>query len=185
MEITIDGQQELFSALDRTTRAVAYNAAKRGLVRAGLSIIADAQQNLRSNGSWATGFLANTGKVVDNANGKTYRNVNNVRETGGTDGEQSISVGFMEGTKNYAGAVEYGSKPHWTSVSNFFTWVSKKFHVRNGSPECTSIAYGIQHAIARNGGKPHPFFAPAVKKNQKAISDAIAEAVRQTIDNGK
>lgn len=185
MDIALNGKTELFGALREAERRIAFDAARQGLIKAGMQIIADSQRNLRANGSNTTGRLSQSGRVIDESNGKKYAPDSHTgawaATQGSSDKEPSIKVGFMEGDANYAGAVEYGSKAHWTSASNFYTWVSKKFGVKNGSRECISLAHAVQWAIARKGGTPHPFFEPAVRKNQSRITSCITEAVQRTI----
>lgn len=179
MEVRLEGQKELFDTLGRFEKQAVFNDAKQGLMKAGMSIISDAKSNLRNNNSVVTGFLRQTGKVQE------------VR------GENAIDVGFMSGDDNYAGAVEYGIRnPKWFSYKALWNWVSKKHHLtltkhtgKNGrplkddvNPEVKTIAYFVRNKIARQGTKPHPFFTPAVKKNESKVVQAISDAIKRTIN---
>jgi len=69
----------------------------------------------------------------------------------------------------YAKWVEYGSKPHWTSIENLKKWARDKLGDENA-------AYALQRHIAKNGTKPHPFIRVAFLEQLKiAITEAINE----------
>jgi hypothetical protein len=44
-----------------------------------------------------------------------------------------------------------------------------------------SAAWGLAKWIAKNGTRPHPFFAPAVEKNKASVENVIANEVKQEI----
>ena len=54
--LSVEGLDKLLRAFDKSEKTV-RTAAMKGLQKAGLEIIADAQTNLRSNGSVVTGLL--------------------------------------------------------------------------------------------------------------------------------
>ena len=114
MNVTITGVPELNKALAAVSRE-AVQAADRGLQRAGLHIVADAQENLRKNNTNTTGRLSQTGKVQRS------------REAGG-----GWDAGFMAGEKNYAGAVEYGRRPgRIPPPDEMAAWAYKKLRLRD------------------------------------------------------
>lgn len=53
----------------------------------------------------------------------------------------------VEPTAHYADYVEYGTRPHWTSVHNIEAWA----RFRGINP------YVLQHSIATHGTKAHPY----------------------------
>lgn len=162
--IWVEGEKELFLNMQKSLDG-SLKAARQGLRKAGMQIIADSVQNLRNNGSWATGQLAQSGKVQ------------------AVEGdEDSIDVGFFgQGTQGgYAAFVEYGRKSgRMPPVDYIIQWVRKK--LRLPPKEAKSAGWAMARKIAKQGTKPHPFFEPAVKKNENAIQQAIADAVKQEI----
>lgn len=175
MEVQLEGQDRLFIELDRMDDRVKA-AADAGLKRAGMKVIADAQRNLRTaghNGGTlnATGRLSQSGRVQKDKDG-------------------TLDVGFFsqEGGRGYAAVVEYGSqKKWWPPVDVMRQWVKKKLRVP--VEEINTVAFLISRMIAgrspkhpdRYGLRPHPFFGPAVSKNQGEIEKAINDAVRNVI----
>ena len=179
MQVELQGQQQLFNTLNALERQIVYKDAQNGLKRAGMQIIADAQRNLRNSHINTTSRLSNSGKVQEAADG------------------QGLDVGFMSGDENYAGAVEYGIKnPKWFSYKALWNWVSKKHNLKltkhtgkNGrplkddvNPEVKTIAYFVRNKIVRQGTEPHPFFKPAVEKNETRILQEITKAIKRTIN---
>ena len=57
-------------------------------------------------------------------------------------------------------------------------WVYKKFQLDDWKA-ANSLGWAIAKRIAREGTQPHPFFGPAVKKNQNKIVNAVRDAVRR------
>ena len=132
--VWVEGQDKLFMNMDGLTADV-EKAARRGLQRAGMRIIADAQRNMRTaghNGATlnATGQLSNSGKVQDGENG-------------------TIDVGFFSTTSGtgYAAHVEYGTKAHWPPRWALRAWVRKKLRVPN--PFVTEAEIGPHSDIFR------------------------------------
>lgn len=159
-DFTIEGMRELEANLGHMSRRI-YGAAREGLAKAAMNMVADAQENLRSNGTNNTGLLSNTGKVEE------------VR-----DGD-AIDAGFIaKGRRGYAEYVEYGRRAgKMPPVKNLEEWAYKKLRVdRKASRD---VGYLIARKIAKKGTRPQPFFGPAVEKNRQAVSDAIAAAVSQ------
>jgi len=68
----------------------------------------------------------------------------------------------------YAIYIEKGAKAHWTSVKNLIEWVGRKF-IGMPEKEQQSIAYAIQHNIAKEDMPPMPFLEPAVWNNLDRI----------------
>lgn len=73
-------------------------------------------------------------------------------------------TGEITSNEEYSSAVEYGTKPHWTSVENLRGWAER----RGISP------YAVQRAIAEKGTKPQPFMMPAFDaEKQNFINNVI------------
>lgn len=158
----IEGMDALFVNMNRYSEKV-QQAALKGMMKAGWEIIADAQRNLRTAGHNGgtlntTGQLSNSGKVQEMQDG-------------------TIDVGFFGQNDRgaYAAYVEYGTKAHWAPVDMMRQWVKKKLRVEE--KDVNSVAYLVNRKIARRGTTPHPFFAPAVKKNRHKIREAANQAV--------
>lgn len=178
MTVTVTGQKELAAALQQIGRGDILRAADRGLKQAGLSIIADAQVNLRHNHTNTTGRLSQSGRVQ------------RVPLEGGYD------VGFMMGEQNYAGAVEYGRRAGgMPPVDAIRAWLRKKHSGRNSALRAaaaftgrsqdrllTSSAWAIAKSIAKSGTRPHPFFTPAVNKNHARIVREVRDAIVQVLN---
>ena len=160
-EIRLEGLEELTRALEKCDKEVC-EAAMQGMEAGAANIIADAQTNLRANGSVVTGLLRQSGKVSRKGN--------------------DIEAGFFD-TQNrqtgYAEFVEYGRRAgRMPPVDLIMAWVYKKFHLKDWKA-AKAIAWPLAIKIAREGTQPHPFFVPAVKKNQQKILDAIRKAVQR------
>lgn len=159
--ISIEGLDRLLKAFDKADKDV-RKAAMQGLQKAGLNIIADAQMNLRDNSSVVTGLLRQSGKVqkVD---------------------EETLDIGFFD-TQNrqsgYAYFVEYGRRAgRMPPPDEMAEWAYKKFqlHDRNLARQA---GWAIAIKIAREGTRPHPFFAPAIDKNKNRITSALRDALK-------
>ena len=162
MEVTIEGQQELFNALRNFEQQAVLRDADQALWRAGKNIIADAQDNLRSNNINTTGRLSQSGRVQKAGDG--------------------YDVGFMSGEKNYAGAVEYGRVPgRMPPPDAMAQYVYKKHHLSDRR-RARAWGWALAKSIGAHGTKPHPYFAPAVERNQTAIVREISESVKRTIN---
>lgn len=136
-------------------------AADRGLKAAGMNIIADAKENLRANHTNATGRLSQSGRVQKAA-----------------DGGSGYDVGFMS-DKAYAGAVEYGRRAgRMPPPDELGEWAYKKLRIRDRKL-ARAAGWGLAKHIAKHGTQPHPFFKPAVDKNQPRIAAAVRDAVQQ------
>lgn len=173
MEVRIDGIQQLTRALDGPARKQVLAAADRGLKQVGMNIIAEAQTNLRRERINTTGRLSQSGRVEKDKDG--------------------YDVGFMSGEENYASAVEFGRRAgRMPPVSDIRAWVQKKhsgafnaarsaaaFLRKSTDAVLTSAAWAIAKSIGRHGTKPHPFFAPAVKKYESKALEIIGSAVNQ------
>ena len=136
-------------------------AADRGLREAGMHIIADAKENLRANHTNATGRLSQSGRVQKAA-----------------DGGSGYDVGFMS-DKAYAGAVEYGRRAgRMPPPDEMGQWAYQKLRIRDRKL-ARAAGWGLAKHIAKHGTQPHPFFKPAVDKNQPRIAAAVRDAVQQ------
>lgn len=185
--MTLEGYKELYVNLDKHEKAIT-KAAMEGLKRAGMNIIADAKENLRSNGSVVTGQLRASGKVQK------------------VEGDKhSLDVGFFAKGKDtgYAYFVEYGRRAgNMPPVDMLMEWMRKRTsksralksalaHIEGRRVRretaytkdylLRSAAWGLAKWIAKNGTRPHPFFAPAVEKNKASVENVIANEVKQEI----
>lgn len=161
MQVTISGEKEIALALKKLEPEV-LRAADRGLKAAGMNIIADAQDNLRRDNINTTGRLSQSGKVQKS-------------QEGGYD------VGFM-GDKAYAAAVEYGRRAgKMPPADEMGQWAHKKLRIGD-LKIARALGWAIAKSIGKHGTKPHPFFAPAVKKNEGRVLDAIRDAVLPIIN---
>ena len=159
MEIHIEGVEKVNARLAALGPEV-LRAADRGLRAAGKEIIADAKENLRSNHINATGRLSNSGFVQPVADGSGY------------------DVGFMS-DKAYAGAVEYGRRAgRMPPPDEMGQWAYQKLRIRDRKL-ARAAGWGLAKHIAEHGTQPHPFFKPAVDKNQPRIAAAVRDAVQQ------
>lgn len=180
--IWLEGERELFLNMQKHLGTV-NNAARKALQKGGMMIVNDAKQNLRNNESVVTGQLRASGKVQ--------------RVEGDPD---SVDAGFFgqNTSGGYAFFVEYGRRAGKMPPVNFIeAWLKKKSTRSSGIKSAFKsasvyakmkpkaylkhLAWAIARAIARKGTRPHPFFRPAVEKNKKAISEAIATAVKKEL----
>ena len=163
MQVTITGLPELNAALTKLGPAV-MAAADRGLKTAGMHIIADAQDTLKRENINTTGLLSQSGKVER------------------AKDEDAYDVGFMNGEKSYASAVEYGRRPGRIPPPDVMeAYAYKKFHVQDRKT-ARAIGWGLAINIGRHGTHPHPFFGPAVQKNQGRIVSTLQTAIAQVIN---
>ena len=162
--IWLEGERELFLNMQKHLGTV-NNAARKALQKGGMMIVNDAKQNLRNNESIVTGQLRASGKVQ--------------RVEGDPD---SVDAGFFgqNTSGGYAFFVEYGRRAgKMPPPDMLIQWFRKKF--RMAVKEARARGWAAAKSIARKGTRPHPFFRPAVEKNKKAISEAIATAVKKEL----
>lgn len=164
--IHVEGLDELLKKMDKLGPK-AVKAANEGLKRAGMNIIADAQENLKTNG-WhgntinATGQLSASGRVQETRDG--------------------LDVGFFSqgSDEGHAAIVEFGSTKKWWAPRKYLqAWAKIKLGAEDGL--AWGIATKIQKKIHERGLAPHPFFRPAVSRNKDNIGKAIKEAVNKAI----
>ena len=159
--IQIEGLDKLLKALEKCDRDV-VEAALQGIEAGAMEIIADAQVNLRENTSVVTGLLRQSGHVERK--------------------KDDITAGFFDTTNRnsgYAAYVEYGRRAgKMPPPDEIGAWVYKKFHMKDWKA-AISMGWAIAKRIAERGTQPHPFFGPAVKKNQNKILNAVRDAVRR------
>lgn len=177
MTAELSGVRDLTLAIQKTVKQLEANKQK-ALAEAGMQIVADAQENIRTAGHGG-GTLTTTGQLSQS--GKTQK---------AQDG--SIEAGFFAkgGAQGHAAVVEYGStKSWWPPVAYLRQWAKKK--LRLDEKDAKRAAYFIGLTIAGknprkpgvHGLRPHPFFTPAVKKNEKRISEIIGKRIWNAIDN--
>lgn len=153
----MEGLNDLHLKFDKVTREV-FMEADEGLKKGGMKIIADAQRNLKANGSNNTGLLSNSGKTQKI--------------------DVGYDVGFFSKGKGYAEYVEYGRRAgRFPPLADIRAWTKKKLRVEER--RLNSAAFLIGRKIARKGTRPQPFFSPALQKNQREIMDAVSDAVNK------
>lgn len=169
VDVWLEGERELYVNMQRRLDGCT-SAARKGIRKAGLKIVNDAKENLRSNKSVVTGQLRASGKVQ------------------AVEGDKdAIDAGFFgkDGKGGYAYYVEYGRRAGgFPPIDVIVQWVKKKLRIRKEN-EANGIGFMIARSIAKKGTKPHPFFAPAIDKNENAVMDYIAEELeKETKKNG-
>jgi len=158
--IELEGLDKLLKQLEKCDREV-VEAALAGLEAGAMEIIADAQDNLRENGSVVTGLLRQSGRV--------------------TRKKDDITAGFFDTTNKtgYAEFVEYGRRAgKFPPIDEMAAWAYKKFQLKDWKL-ARSAGFLIARKIAQQGSEPHPFFGPAVKKNHNKILKIVRDAVRK------
>lgn len=136
----------------------AREAAMSELGATAIQMLGESAKKLRDNGSIATSFLVNSGKV------KKY--------------DKGYTVGY---SASYAYIVEFGRKiGTMPPVSSLIPWVKKKLRI-NDPKQQKQVAFLIARSIMQNGIKPKPFFYPAYEKAIKGISGRIINAVNKAL----
>ena len=139
-------------------------AAMKGLQAGALDIIADAQTNLRTNGSVVTGLLRQSGRTqkVD---------------------ELTLDAGFFDTTNKgsgYAFYVENGRRAgKMPPPDELIQYCRKK--LRMSEREAKKAGWAMALRIARKGTRPHPFFNPAINKNRKKILDRLENEIKKNL----
>lgn len=169
--IKVEGLEELSRALAAADSKVC-EAAMQGLEAAAMNIVADAQQNLRHNGSVVTGLLRQSGHVERKGD----------EVTAGFFDTQNVNSG-------YALYVEFGRRAgKMPPPDSLAAWAYKKLHLKDWKA-ARALGWAWAKAIAKKGTQPHPFFVPAVNKNTKggslggvmnSVTQAIAKALRHS-----
>ena len=77
----------------------------------------------------------------------------------------------VEPTAPYAEYVEFGTRPHWTSVHNLESWA----RLKGIDP------YALQRSIAKKGTKPHPYLAFVSLHAAKFATDDMEKSLNKTI----
>lgn len=160
--VYVEGLDQVLRNLATKSKEIRYEASK-GLQAAGLNIIADAQQNLRQNGSVVTGLLRQSGKIqkIDDNN---------------------LDVGFFDSQNRqsgYAYFVEYGRRAgKMPPPDELAQWAYKKFHLQDRKA-ARAAGWAMAVKIAKAGTKPHPFFMPALDKNRNRIVQVIQDAINR------
>lgn len=169
--IELEGLDKFLKALEGADRKV-VDAALEGLEAGGMEIIADAQRNLRHNGSVVTGLLRQSGHVERKGD----------EVTAGFFDTQNVNSG-------YALYVEFGRRAgKMPPPDSLAAWAYKKLHLKDWKA-ARALGWAWAKAIAKKGTQPHPFFVPAVNKNTKggslggvmnSVTQAIAKALRHS-----
>ena len=136
----------------------AREAAMNELGATAIQMLGESAKKLRDNGSVATSFLVNSGKV------KEY--------------DKGYTVAY---TASYAWAIEFGRKAGTVvPVNDLIPWVKKKLRI-NKKKDQERVAFFVSRAIFRFGTKAKPFFYPAYEKAIKGISGRIINAINKAL----
>lgn len=182
----LDGEKELYVNMQKRMD-LSTKAGREALQNAGLKIVAEAKENLRKNGTNASGFLMSSGKVQK-----------------AKDDPDSVDAGFFsKGSKGgYAFYVENGRKAGGLPpVDEIAQWLRKKHMTRKNTKHAiksaavfvgksvgdyiTSLAWAIAKKIAREGTQAHPFFKPAIESTKKEVEQMLKEAIKKEIDKNE
>lgn len=165
IEVWLDGERELFINMQKRLDGLGKEG-RKALQTGGMTIVNEAKGNLRNNSSVVTGALRASGKVQ--------------RVEGDED---AVDAGFFSDKTNggYAFFVEYGRRAgKMPPPDMLIQWCRKKLRLPDKIAK--ERGWAMARKIARKGTRPHPFFAPAVEKNKKAVVDAIANAIKKETD---
>lgn len=163
----VENFPELKKAFGKHTAEV-RRVCDEALSKGAMSIISEAQHNLRMNGTNTTGLLSNSGRA---------------EKMGSCD----YQAGFFseEQGRGYAEYVENGRKAGKMPPQKILTaWVRKKLRIPK-EKQAASVAFLIARKIAKKGTKAQPFFGPAVASQQKVIYNEIKTALMKIINRGK
>lgn len=163
----VENFPELKKAFGKHTAEV-RRVCDEALSKGAMSIISEAQHNLRMNGTNTTGLLSNSGRA----------------EKMGSCDYQAGFFSEKQG-RGYAEYVENGRKAGKMPPPKILTaWVRKKLRIRK-EKQAASVAFLIARKIAKKGTKAQPFFGPAVVSQQKVIYNEIKTALMKIINRGK
>lgn len=155
---SIRGLEELLKNMDKVEEDLRREA-MNGLKAAGMNIIVDAQDNLLKDHINNMGTLSQSGKTqkID---------------------DEHIEVGFIaDNGQGYAEFVEYGRRSGRMPPPDVMgEWAYHKLRIRERKI-ADKVGWGLAVNIAKKGTKPHPFFKPAVDKNQSKIKGVIQDAI--------
>ena len=161
--IRLEGLDEVLRNLEGI-KPVVQKAAMKGLQAGAMDIIADAQTNLRTNGSVVTGLLRQSGRTqkVD---------------------ELTLDVGFFDTTNKgsgYAFYVENGRRAgKMPPPDELIQYCRKK--LRMSEREAKKAGWAMALRIARKGTRPDPFVNPAVNKNRKKRLDRLENEIKKNL----
>jgi len=136
----------------------------REVQKATLNTAADAQQNVKDNGSISTSLLINSIS-------SKFDKLRNVGE---------VIVGAA-----YGAYLEYGRKAGgFPPLAPLETWIKKK-GIETDPKKIKSVAFLIGRSIAANGTKARPYLIPAWKKNANLLVENIKGVLRRSGKNTK
>lgn len=184
--IKVEGQQALKANIDKTVKEIA-SAGDKAMQAVGLEIIAEAKTNLNANKTNNTGVLRASGKVQKAEDG-------------------TVDAGFFssEQSNGYAEFVEFGRGPSKSRGAiplkdSLKAWVRRKLTNPTGGKNAMDsaavfakksreemvdmVAFLIARKIHREGTKPQPFFAPAVKKIEERLEQIVSKYIKNESKN--
>lgn len=155
---SIRGLEELLKNMDKAEEDLRREA-MNGLKAAGMNIIVDAQDNLLKDHINNMGTLSQSGKTqkID---------------------DEHIEVGFIaDNGQGYAEFVEYGRRSGRMPPPDVMgEWAYHKLRIRKREI-ADRVGWALAVRIGQKGTRPHPFFKPAVDKNQSKIKGVIQDAI--------
>jgi hypothetical protein len=108
---------------------------------------------------------------------RKFRQVLPVGTSGGL--RRSVQYGFKSMTEveiepkaKHAPYIEYGTRPHWTSVKNLESWARSK---------CINT-YAVQRRIAKHGTRPQPFLHTVLTSADQFAGDDMTKSINKTVD---
>lgn len=186
--IEVEGLQSLKANLEKVAKELGA-AGNKAVQAVALDIVAEAKNNLDKNRTNAGGTLRKSGKVQKAEDG-------------------TIDAGFFssEHDNGYAAYVEFGRGPTKkgneggpTLKDSLKAWVLKKLTNPTGGKNAMDsaavfakksrkemvemVASLIARKIHREGTKPQPFFAPAVKKIEERFEEIVSRYVKKESKN--
>lgn len=140
LSVRIDGMKELQRKFDEAPDVVAREI-RDALRKSAVEVERNVVRELNNKG------INNTGKLAQSVTIE--------------EGKLSIKV---YARANYAGAIEYGTPPHYVSPNVLKDWARKKL----GNE---SLAYVVSRKIKQRGTRPRNFFYDGTKLSLDAISN--------------
>lgn len=145
-----------------------------GLKAFGMRIVAQAQSNLKSGGSLASGILRNSGRTV-------------------VQPDNTVDAGFYA---RYAEFVEYGRRSgKMPPVDSLYQWIRRKGKSSNSALKAAAVftgkstdvlarsaAWAIAKSIARKGTRPHPFLKPAYEQYRGKIGQFMQNQINKAVN---
>lgn len=173
VRMSVEGLDQLNISFGKKAAEI-NRAASEGLKSIGMTILADAKENIRKNGSNNTAKLIDSGITQENKDG-------------------TIDVIFKS---KYAYFVEFGRRAGKRPPLDQITeWVVKKgladrFSIKTQKRikrdkgfdyRALGIATLIANKIGKKGTTPKPFLYPALRANEESVMREIKQAINKVV----